>query len=324
LRTIVQILGVGLIALRAAAAVAAAPVLTGHVQYETFGYPDADTNGARWENFFAATLRGNGQFSSTLSWQFEGSAVADDADFTAGAYSLRNATRRRPYLSLITGLLDYRPAPDLRVSVGKQMANWSIFDELQPAGFMNPRDESDPFRHVEQGVNAVSVHYGAGATFAELVVVPLAFTPSRLPQGRWNIIQSIRGDSAEPQDLPPVRLNETQAGARLGTHVGALEASLVGYVGRDTEAIFLPGPLIFIGIVNGVPRFKAQIIDTYPRIRTGGATASYPVGDRLLLRAEAVYYNSPDRDRDDFLQSVVGAEYALDDWRIVVNYLRDD
>lgn len=318
------VLAAGLLVLRRAPAGASAPVLTGHVQYETFGYPDTDTNGARWENFFAATLRGNGQFSSALSWQFEGRAVADDADFTAGAYSLRNATRRRPYLSLISGLIDYRPSPDLRVSVGKQLANWSIFDELQPAGFMNPRDESDPFRHVEQGVNAVSVHYGAGGSFAELVVVPLAFTPSRLPQGRWNIIQDIRSDSVEPQDLPPVRLNETQAGARVGTQLGALEASVVGYVGRDTEAIFLPGRLIFVGIMHGVPQFKAQIIDTYPRIRTGGVTASYPVGDRLLLRAEAVYYNSPDRDRDDVLQSVVGAEYALDDWRVVVNYLRDD
>jgi hypothetical protein len=59
-------------------------------------------------------------------------------------------------------------------------------------------------------------------------------------------------------------------------------------------------------------------------MRAGGVTTSYPLGDRLLLRAESVYYNSPDRDRDDFLHSVAGMEYALDDWRIVVNYLRDD
>jgi len=320
---------VGLILLRAVAVVAAAPALTGHVQYETFGYPDAETNGARWENFFTATVRGNGQFSSTLSWQFEGSAVADDADFTAGAYSLRNATRRRPYLSLITGLLDYRPAPDLRISVGRQIANWSIFDGLQPANVMTSHDESDGFRRVEQGVDAVSAHYSMGDAFAELVVVPLAFRPSRLPQGRWDITSGealcgAGGGCVRPQDLPPVRLNETQAGARVGAHLGAVETSLVGYVGRDTEAIFVPGPLVFLGIVNGVPKFKAQIIDTYPRMRAGGVTASYPLGDRLLLRAEAVYYNSPDRNRDDFLHSVAGAEYALDDWRIVINYLRDD
>lgn len=294
-------------------------MINGHVQYETFGYPDPETNGPRWENFFTGTVRGNGQLLSTLSWQFEGRAVADDVGFTAGAYSLRNATRRRPYLSLITGLLDYRPAPDLRISVGRQIANWSIFDELQPANLMTSRDESDGFRRVEQGVDAVSAHYGMGDAFAELVVVPLAFRPSRLPQGRWNII---RGDVVQPQDLPPVRLNETQAGARVGTHLGPVEASLVGYVGRDTEAIFVAGPLILIP--QPVRHFKAQIISRYPRLRAGGVTASFPVGDRVLLRTESVYYNSPDRNRDDFLHSVVGAEYALDDWRIVVNYLRDD
>jgi hypothetical protein len=330
LRVVARTLGVWLIVFHAAAAVAAAPMVTGHVQYETFGYPDPDTTGARWENFFTATMRGNGQFSSTLSWQFEGSAVADDADFTAGAYSLRNVTRRRPYLSLITGLLDYRPAPALRISVGRQIANWSIFDGLQPANLMTSHDESDGFRRVEQGVDAVSAHYSMGDAFAELVVVPLAFRPSRLPQGRWDITNgealcgASSGGCARPQDLPPVRLNETQAGARVGAHLGPVEASLIGYVGRDTEAIFVPGPLIFLGFVHGVPKYKARIIDTYPRMRAGGVTASYPLGDRLLLRTEAVYYNSPDRNRDDFLHSAAGAEYTLDDWRIVINYLRDD
>jgi hypothetical protein len=314
-------IAVTLLMLGTRAALAAPPALNGHVQYETFGYPDHQTVGPRWENFFAATLRGNGQLGSTLTWQVEGRAVADDVSFTAGAYSLRNATRRRPYLSLITGVMHYRPTPAMRLSVGKQIVNWSIFDELQPANLMTPRDESDGFRRVDQGVNGVSVHYGSGGTFAELVVVPLAFRPSRLPQGRWNII---RGDVVERQDLPSVRLNETQAGARAGMYLGALEASVVGYVGRDTAAVFVPGQLIFLGFVNGAPQFKAQIIDRYPRMRAGGVTASYPVGDRVLLRTEAVYYNSPDRDRDDFLHSAAGVEYALDDWRVVVNYLRDD
>ena len=313
--------------LGARAAVASVPALNGAVQYETFGYPDPDTLGRRWENFFAVSLRGHGQFSSALTWQFEGRAVADDVGFTAGAYSLRNATRRRPYLSLITALLDYRPSPELRVSAGKQIVNWSIFDEIQPANLMTPRDESDVFRRVELGVPSVSVHYGKGGTFAELVVVPLAFTPSRLPQGRWNIGTSLAnqlgGSFVERQDFPPVRLNETQAGARVGTHLGALEASVVGYVGRDTATVFVPGRLI-ITVVNGRKKFTPQIIDHVPRLRAGGFTASYPLGERWLLRVESVYYNSPERARDDFLHSVAGIEYALDDWRIVASYFRDD
>ena len=84
-RTVALALGAGLVLLGPAAAVAATMVLNGHVQYETFGYPDPETVGPRWENFFAATLRAHGQLSSTLTWQFEGRAVADDVNFTAGA-----------------------------------------------------------------------------------------------------------------------------------------------------------------------------------------------------------------------------------------------
>jgi hypothetical protein len=308
-------------------ALAAPPVLNGSVQYETFAYPEADAQSPRWENFFAASLRSHGQLSSALSWQFEARAVADDVEFTAGAYALRNATRRRPYLSLITALLDYRPSPALRVSVGKQIVNWSGFDEIQPANLMTPRDESDVFRRVELGIPGVSLHYGSADVFAELVVVPLAITPSRLPQGRWNIATTIAdqlgGTLVERQELPPVRLDETQAGARVGTHWGRLEASVLGYVGRDTAAEFVPGPFLFT-VVNGRPTPTAQIIDYFPRLRAGGITASYPLGDRALLRVESVYYNSPDRNRDDFLHSVAGIEYDLDDWRIVASYFRDD
>ena len=321
--TLLPVLVAGALAILAADAASAVPLtLNGHVEYETFGYPDSKRRDASWENFFAATVRGRGDIAPTLSWQFEGRAVADDAQFTAGAYSVRNEGRQRPYLSLITALLDYRPAPEVRLSVGTQVVNWSIFDAIGPANVIAPADQSDAFRRIEQGVPSVAVHYGRGGTYAELVVVPLAFTPSRVPQGRWDIIQ---GDNViERQDLPPVQLDETQAAARVGTRIGSLDLCLLGYVGRDTEAIFVPGPLILTGIVNGSPQFKAQIIDTFSRLRTGGLNASYPVGDRLLLRTEAVYYNSPDRDHDDFIHTAAGLEYALDDWRLVLNYLRDD
>ncbi len=296
-----------------------APPITlhGEVQYETFGYPDSESQSPGWENFFAALVRGNGAVSSALTYQFEAKAVADDVGFTAGGYSWRNASRRRPYLSLITAVVDFRPLDELRVSVGKQIVNWSLFDELQPANLMTPRDESDVFRRTELGVPGVAVRYGLGNWSLDLMVVPLAFTPSRLPQGRWNIIQ---GGVDERQEQTPVRLNETQAGGRLGARIGQLEASIIGYVGRDGEAIFVPR-LIFVG---GDQVFRLEITDRYPRLRAGGATASYPLGEHMILRSEVVHFSSPDLNRDDFLHSIAGVEYALDDWRVILNYLRDD
>ncbi len=299
-----------------AAADLSLPTLNGYAQYETFGYPDHGTQGQRSENFFEARLRSSGRLTSALSYRFEGRAVADDADFTAGAYSLRNASSQRPYLSVISGALDYQASDALRVSAGKQIANWSIFDGLQPANLLSTMDQSDAFREVTLGLPGVSAHYQPDTTYLDVMVVPMAFTPSRIPQGRWAIIPP---QASQRQDLPPVRFDETQAGMRLGTRWGALDANIFGYVGRDYQPIFVP-QLVFLGFGD----YRLDIVTQYPTLRAGGINASHPLGEQIILRVESVYFNSPDRNRADFLQSVIGMEYALDDWRFVLNYFRND
>jgi hypothetical protein len=148
----------------------------------------------------------------------------------------------------------------------------------------------------------------------------MAFQLSLMPQGRWNIIPTERENVSRDIDVPPVQFKETQAGLRIGTQFDDLDVSLFAYVGRDAMPGFVP-ELIFVG---GEQRFQLVITDTYPRIRSGGFNASYPLGDALLLRTEVVYFSSPDEERDDFLHSVIGAEYSLADWRFVLNYFRDD
>jgi hypothetical protein len=305
-------LGIALFFIVVSAATAAALptiALNGHAQYETFGYPDAGTRGQRWENFFEAELRSHGQLSPALSYEAEGRVVADDAEYTAGAYSLRNDNIRRPYLSLLTAVIDYRPLPELRVSIGKQIVNWDSFDGVQPANLLSNLDQSDPFRPVAQGVDGISIHYQPGAAYLDLTVVPMAFTPSRSPQHRWIIVPSV---TPLRPDLPPVRFDETQAGTRLGGRWGDLEASMFGYVGRDSL------PLFVLDFSRLVIRSRSA------RLRAGGMNASYPLGERLLLRVEEVYLSSPDRDRGDFLNSLAGGEYTLGDWRLVLGYLRQD
>jgi hypothetical protein len=305
-------LGIALVVVLALVTRAAAspPVsLTGHVQYETFGYPDDDTRGGRWENFFTAELATRARLAASLDFSAEVRVVADDAGYTAGAYSVRNASERRPYLSVTTAAFDYRPTPEVRITVGKHIVNWDVFDGIQPANLLSNLDQSDPFRAVTQGVNGVSVHYQPGAVFFDLTVVPLAFTPSRSPQDRWIIIPE-----AIPyhQSVPPVQLEETQAGLRIGGKLGDLDASLFGYVGRELLPLY-------------VLNFERLTVESRsPRIRVGGGNATLPVGERALVRLEAVYFQSPDRSRGDYLDSLVGGEYALGDWRIVLGYLRQD
>ena len=294
---------------RARAADAPAITLNGHAQWETFGYPDGDTRDQRWENFFELGLRAAGALHRTLDFEIEGRGVADDAQNTAGVYSLRNANVRRPYLSLTTAALHYRPIPELRFSVGKQIVNWDTFDGVQPANLLSSLDQSDPFRPVTQGVNGITVHWQPSAFFLDLTVVPLAFTPARSPQNRWIIIPEAVGYH---QDLPPVQVDETQAGLRLGGRVGDLEASAFGYVGRDYLPLF-------------VLNFERLSIESRaPRLRAGGFNASHPVGERILLRVEGVYLGSPDANRGDFWDTLAGGEWTYGDWRVVLGYLRQD
>jgi hypothetical protein len=293
------------------------PKLHGHLRYETFAYPDGDRLNQGWENFFEAVVRGRGRLSSVLTYRFEGRLVADDAQLTAGGFSLRNGEVRRPYFSITEAVVTYRPLPWLRVSAGKDLVNWSIMDGLQPANFMSAIDESDIFRTVDQGLYGFSVHVGTGSTYADLAVVPLIFTPARLPQGRWDIIP---GDVLRRKDMPPVTFRETQAGLRLGARVQGVDVNLIGYVGRDWAAVFIPN-VIFVG---GPDRFKLEIIDRYARLRAGGFNVSAALGESLLLRTEMIYYSTPEEYRDEFFHTVFGIEYTRSDWRMNVAYMRED
>jgi len=291
--------------------------LHGSVRYETLAYTDSESRGSGWENFFELLVRNEGTLAGSLTYQVEMRAVADDAEFTAGAFSIRNEDRRRPYLSLMNLSLDWRPLSGLRLSTGQLLVNWSGFDEVEPANLMRPSDESDIFRRVPQGVYGIAARYERSDVYVELTVVPLAFRPSRLPQGRWNIVPTTL---QEEQDLPPVRLNETQAGLRVGARREQLDLALVGYVGRDFNAMFVPT----VAFVGGNEVLRVTIHQQYPRLNAGGLVASYRLSDDLLLKAESVYFNSSDRARDDFLQSAVGFDVAVSDWYLAMHYMRDD
>src|SRR6185295_2755120 len=203
---------------------------------------------------------------------------------------IRNANVRRPYLALTAAALHYRPIPELRLTVGKQIVNWDNFDGIQPANLLSSLDQSDPFRGETQGVNGLTLHWQPSAFYADLTVVPLAFAPARSPQNRWIIIPGAVGYH---QHLPPVQVDETQAGLRLGGRLGDLDASAFGYVGRDALPLY-------------VLNFERLSVESRaPELRAGGLNASYPLGERIVLRVEGIYLGSPDRNRGDFVDSLV-------------------
>jgi len=291
--------------------------VNGEVGYETFGYPSSETGGSSWENFFAANLRGRGELIPDLSYRFDVRAVADDAEFTAGVLSVRNRQFRRPYVSFKELALSYRALPELRLGIGKELVRWSIIEGLQPANLMDPTDQSDPFRIWEEGVWSASLHYEPGEWSVDAVVVPIAFTPSRAPLGRWQIIPAV---VTQTQDMPPVQFEETQTALRVQGHLQEWEGALIQYTGRVTDAIFVP-QLIFVG---GEQQFRLEMVHRYPHLYAWGAQLSRPLGDSFIWRNEAVYYHSPDQDEDDFVHWVTGLEYSYEVWRVVLNYFRED
>ena len=294
------------------------PSLHGHLRYEGFAYPDSDRSGDSWENFAEVRLRGRGTLSDDLTYRFEAMAFADTVHFTSGVYSVRNESRRRAHTNLISAVLDYRPSDGVRLSIGRQLVNWSIFDQIQPANVTSTSDVSDPFREVDIGVYSVAAHWEHEFGEVDVLVVPFAFAPTRLPQGRWNIIRE--DDVDKVQDLPSAHADETQAAMRLGFSIDLLEVGLIGYIGRDTSAVFIP-ELTFVG---GEDRFELSIIDRYPRIRAGGFNVSYPLLDTLLARTEVMYFTSPEEYQDDFVHIAIGGEYSIGDVRFVLNYLREE
>lgn len=301
-------------ALASLPALAAMPSVDGSLRYELFGYPDGDRRWRATESFVEGQLRVRGALTSALRYRLEVRAVADDAHFTAGVVDPRMQERRRPYVTVPEAVLDWTPRSELRVSIGRQIINWSGIDELQPANLMTPLDESDIFRRVQLGAFAVTTHVELPSLTVDLAVVPVAFQLTRIPQGRWRFVPDGIG---QEQDVPPVQLDETQAGIRIGTRVGALDVALLGYVGRDMFPLFTLDPT--------APLDDLVVTARNPHTRAGGFTMSLPLGESWLLRSEVLYYSSPDRDRDQFFQYVpLGVEYTLGDLRVVLNYLRFD
>lgn len=294
--------------------------LRGRAQMEGFAYVNARQSDSRFESFFSLTGHGRFRVGSSLTVRAEAELVADDAGFTDEIVSYRNAERSRAAISLIEGAVDYRPAPGWRFSAGRQLVHWSGIDEIRPVDLLRSRDLSDVFRQRDFGLYSLSAHFEGQQVYADAVVVPMGFPLSTQPKGRWNIIDDDGGRIVRAIDVPPTRFDETQFGARLGAIIGALDVAVLGYVGRDASPTFVP-TLEFVG---GVDRFELTITDVYPKLRAGGLTASHPVGESLLLRVEAMYFSSPEAIRGNFVHAVAGAEYGWGDWRVVVNYLRDE
>ncbi len=295
-------------------AFAGSVAVDGSLLYRFYAYPDDNRRRSTVENFVDGDLRLRGELSPSLGYRVELHTSIDDAGFTTGVVDPRTEERRRPYFDFPEAVVDWTPRPEFRLSIGRQFVNWSGIDEIQPANLMTPLDESELFGRAPLGAYAVTTHLNLSKASVDLAVVPAMFQLTRLPQGRWRFEPDV---VRQRIDKPPVEIDETQVGARIGTRLDTLEVALVGYYGRDMFPLFT--------LELEPAQIHATAVAHFPRTGAGGLTASWSIGESWLLRSEVVYYASSDSRRDEFFQYVpLGAEFTRGNWRVILNYLRVD
>ncbi|MFA4872180.1 MAG: hypothetical protein WC610_03965 [Patescibacteria group bacterium] len=121
-------------------------------------------------------------FTDNLLLYLEGDFRQDSRGFAHGYINNKTESDYRWAVGIREGYLEYI-RNRFRLRVGKQIFDWSVTDLVSPSDNLNPRDWTHLVEWEKIGVPAIDVRMGYDH-FLEFVYVPY-FTPSKLPQGRW-------------------------------------------------------------------------------------------------------------------------------------------
>lgn len=216
----------------------------------------------------------------------------------------------RPALSIRRISATLRRGP-LTVDVGKQFIRWGKADIVTPTDHFAPRDFLGVIDTEFLAVTGARAVLHVGNESVDAVWVP-RFTPSRMPllDQRWTVLPPDAAGLAfiqAPSQLPA----RDQFGIRWG-HTGAgYEMSVSAFDGFN----HLPN-------VTTVPTASPQEVlfaRNYPRLRSYGADGAIPTR-WFTLKAEAAWFDSPDRRSDEFVLCVVQVERQAGEWLLLAGY----
>ncbi len=171
--------------------------------------------------------------------------------------------------------------------IGRQVITWGLGDLL----FINdvfPKDwvaflTGAPMEYLKLGSDALRVGLYPGGLNAELVVIPV-FQPDHIPLGNPVFyFDSMPGITNRVIETPPVSYRNMQFAGRVYRSLGRYELAL--YASRG-----------FYGMPAGAPNdpnAPTQLIFSYPRLATYGASFQGPLFDGVLA-LEGGYYDSID------------------------------
>lgn len=204
-------------------------------------------------------------------------------------------------------------------SLGKHIFSWGTADGINPTDNLNPRDFTDFIENEKIGVPSLDLNYSNGNYRIESVAIPV-FTPARLPlfDKRWSPIPQNFPLMINDRNLPGQTIDNVQFGSRLSATLGGWDLSASYFDGFE----YVPTGLISTPI-------PMSITPVYDKVRIYGADFSTTVGD-FEIHGEVAYFNRDDKDRNCYLQYILGFDHTVDDiiWdhdlTITLEYAREE
>ncbi|MFW5884952.1 MAG: hypothetical protein ACOCUF_01865 [Patescibacteria group bacterium] len=225
-----------------------------------------------------------------LSLFLAGDFRIDNEDFATGAIDSLTEEEQRWAANIREAYLEYF-YQNLTFKVGNQIFDWSTTDTVSPMDNLSARDWTLIPDWERVGIPAFNTRYDGWTWSVQAVAVP-EFTPSKLPQGRWE--ENLPAGLAGKEEM--VNENRFQYAVKVNKIWQEFDMTLAYYDGVS----YNPYGKINPGLTG--PELELRYSDQ--KVISGALVREIPWG--IILKSEAGYY---DQDKgDDFFQYVLGAQ----------------
>jgi len=190
--------------------------------------------------------------------------------------------------------IDLHPGP-VDLSIGKQYVFWGQTDWVNPTDLFTPWDyvnissELEDYRVAPWAVRATAY---VKATSFDVVWVPWP-----MPHAMDLSAMLDEGVLLGEADLPARHVKNSDIGGRFSTRFAGIDLSIMGFHGLDKR----PGMVMTADVDTSVmppPPPVLTLTPTYGKMSAVGGDISWGAGP-ILLKGEAAYYWTGDRDGDD-------------------------
>ncbi len=241
-----------------------------------------------------------------------------------------NGPPEKFYADLPEAFIEFKKS-DFKFRAGSNTVNWGMVDVMSPMDTVNTTAMFHPLRTLKQGAPMVEMQMGPEAFNLDLIYIPwqrrpllpaknsrwlprkvlLNTDPGKLRVALPNHVE-YKYDSPETLDHA---LNHNY-GAKLASHLGAVDLQITHYEGAAAAAKIRPRPEFVFDIPNNewTTLSPIELSSVTYRVRTTGFGFAW-AADKLIVRGETAYTHT--LSKDDLLQpwswaSVLAAETNVD------------